>query len=491
MAIKDEAPQLAAYIEDNKARLHHSHELLCIYENDLLKFIDEMFQKEMSQNTYKEIITRIPPINVLIKIVDKLSRIYQEGVVRRVIEGSDQDQELLEWYIEQFNADHKFNQGNEFYNLDRINLMQPFFDEENGKPSLRAVPNDRYLPYSTNAFDPTIPTHIIIHAGKRLVKTDSKGLRNPRGRSNKSVDVYWVWTAEEIVLIDQDGVVQRDEMTAKGFDGLNPFGVLPFAYINSSQNFLLPPSDSDTKQMTVLIPALMADLNYSSKYQSFSQLVAFNWDNANPTFAPNAVHYVNDDPNNPDSKASMEVIKPSVDITEVAKWIVTQLSMWLNSRGIKPGTMGDLSADNLASGVSKMIDEMDTAENRQKQAAVYSRAEERFWDTVLNHMHPYWVSQGLVENRHLFTGDGVQVEFPPQTPMIDRKQLVETAVMEIQNGLRSVETVIQDLNPRWEQERIDEELLRIEGEAPEPEPMPDPTEETDDDVEGEQPDTEE
>ena len=461
--LRDNVGEIHQFIQSNSNRLEHSHDLLCIYEGDLLRFIEEMFKEEMGPQSFKAVRPRIPPFNLLTKIVDKLSRIYQQGVQRTVIEGNDEDKALVDFYIEQFDMDSRWNQGNEFYNLDKYNLMQPFYDFNEGKPDLRAVPNDRFLPFSDNLMDPTKITHVILFMGRGLKKR-----KNATGRSEETgqVDIIWVYSNEEWIIIDGDGDLRLDLMIAEGNpEGINPFGALPFTFINSSQNFLIPPIDSDTKRMTVLIPALFADVNYAVKFQSFSQIFAFNVDKANWTLAPNAVHFVDASPGT-DKEAKVETVKPQVDISEVVNLAVTELGIWLNTKGIKPGSVGQISAENMASGVSKIVDEMDTADLRQKQATVYSRKEEQFWDLVLNKMHPVWVSLGLVENTHIFSASAsVQVSFAPQSPLVDRQSLVDTANKEIQSGLKSIKTSREQLNPDWTQERLEEEEQRIVTES--------------------------
>ena len=459
MALKDQIPELVAYVDSCKIRLVKSKELLEIYENDLLKYIEAMFRQEMGEQTYEAIRPRIPPINVLRRIVDKLSQIYQQGVIRTVVDGNDADQELLDWYIGQFDANTIFNQGNEFLNLDRINLMQPYYDDENSKPDLRAVPNDRYLVYSTNKMNPLSVTHVLLNRGKsESLKIDAR-----RTVNKVSVDVWIVWSKEEIIIFDSEGSARPDLMAKADMDGSNPFGVLPFEYVNSSKNFLVPPTDSDTKRMTVLIPALLGDLNYAAKFQSFSQIFAFNTNQETWTIAPNSVHFIDDKPGG-ESKASVEVVKPEVDIVEVVQLVVTELSMWLESRGIKAGTMGSLTGENLASGVSKLLDEMDTTLLLEKQASLYKRSEAAFWEKVLKHMHPVWASQGLVSNKHTFTATAhVVTTFADQNPKVDRSALVTTAKLELEAGLKSRETLIRDLNPDWSEDRIQEEIKLIDG----------------------------
>jgi len=448
--LSKDIPNLVNHIRCYANRLENSKELLDIYENDLLKYVERLLKSEMGVQTYEQIVTRIPPINMVKKIVDKLSTIYQSGVVRKVVDGNDSDQELLEYYVDKFDINPKMNQGNEFFNLDRYNLMMPFLDDENKKPALRAVPNDKFLVYSNNEINPMVPTHVML----MLKKVDCIKIKG------KMTQSWMVWTKDEITIFDEDGD-ERLDLYFEGMDGTNPYGVLPFQYYNSSQNFLVPPADSDTKRMAVLMPAQFADLNYAAKFQSFSSIFAFNVDEENWTLAPNAVHFLDDKPGG--GNARVEVVKPQVDITEVTQLIVTQLSMYLNSRGIKPGSIGDITTQNLASGISKIIDEADTSELKTMQAAVYARGEVSFWRKVLTQMHPIWMNQTDAPKTTFSVGARIEVTFPPQKPMVDRGTLVTTAVNEINNGLKSRKTVMEELNPDWSLDRIEEEIDLIDG----------------------------
>ena len=454
MALREEIPALLSWVRENDGRLKHSHDLLCMYENDLLRFIEDMFKAEMGPQTYEAIRPRIPPINVLRKIIEKLAMIYAETPDRRVVDGSDQDQELLQFYVDLMDPDGNFNQSNEFLNLDRYNCIQPFFDETVSKPAMRAIPNDRWLPYSTDKMNPTRWTHLILHMGQNMKHCSVNGKSE-----DKPVQIYWAYTKDEFIIFDSDEDPRFDLMAEAGNpDGINPLEEIPAVMTNSSRSFLVPPMDSDTKRMTILIPALLSDLNYSAKYQSFSAIFAFNMQKEDWTFAPNAIHFADDKPGG-EGAARVEVVKPQVDFTEIVQLIVTELSMWLNSRGIKPGSMGDLNQNNLASGISKIIDEMDTSEIRQKQAKIYSQAEEKFWELVLKKYHPIWVSEGRVENRHTFTPTAfVEVGFPPQKPIISRGELVDTAKKEVEAGFLARRTAMEMLNPDWSDERIEEEI---------------------------------
>lgn len=448
-------------IKQYEERRKHSADLLAIYEGDLLKYVENFLASEFSPQTFQHVKYRIPPINLLRKIVDKLSVIYNRGgPQRKIVDGTDRDQELLDWYAEKFEINCVMNQANEFLNLDKFSMVQPYIDTSMDfpKPKLRVLNNSDYCVYSDNDTDPTVVTHVAVKAG--MNKVPDKRF----GGGFRDVPAWIVYGRERVFAIDEEGNPAPMVLEQAGLDGFNPIGKLPFQYFNTSKNFLIPRIDSDTKRMATLIPVLLADLNYAVKFQSFSIMYLINGRLKDKKFAPNLVLDIETDDES-DKDPVFGNIKPQVDIDQVIRLAVTELSMWLNSKGIRVGQIGDMGPDNLASGISKIVDESDTAENRERQVSVFQPAEVQLWETVLRHQHPFWVSQGLVENRHILSPNArIEVEFPEQLPLMSRKEIVSTVIQEIQQGLLSVETGIAKINPEWDQQRIDEEITLIRGE---------------------------
>lgn len=447
----DLVKQLLNEIENQKPLLKHNEDLLCILEGDLMKFIVEHFYKEFAEgDSVHQIIPRVAPINFLKRIIDKLSKIFQEQPRRKIIDGTDQDQELLDWYVEQAEWDSVLNVGNEFFNTFKTNLNQIYVVD--GKPKLRAIPNDRFVVYSDNKIDPTIPTHYILPFGKRE-KSDA------RSRKTKQVDQFVVWSASEVYMIDSEGDI-TPFLDSGEMD--NPFdGAMPFMYVNRSRNFLVPPKDSDTKQMSVLLPALLSDLSYAVKFQSFSIIYGIDVDDQNIVMKPNGFWTFKSDPAN-EKRPQLGQLKPQVDIQQVVDFISTQLSMWLNSRNIRPGSVGQLSAENMTSGISKIVDEMDTSDDRKKQVEHYRVAEEKFWQDIMHKIHPAWVASGVLDETRTFSPNAyVSVEFAQQLPMIKRGDLVRDLRDEVEAGFISKESAMRKLNPDWDDVHLEEELARI------------------------------
>jgi hypothetical protein len=456
MPNKEIDTKLLAYIKSQQSCVAHNSDIISILEGDLLSFIERHLASEFSQQAFESVKTRISPINFLKRIIDKLSKIYQQPVQRIVINGTESDQELIDAYIESMEMDSSMNVGNELFNTFKNNLNQIYYNEA-GFPKLRVIQNDSFYIYSTDLVEPTNPTHVILPYGQKEVFQ-----KVGKEEVSYNVDLFKVYTKDEAYLLDVTG--ETSPINSENPDMVNPFGVLPFMYANRSRTRLVPIIDSDTKRLSILLPVLISDLNYAVKYQVASIIWTIDVDAAALQMNPNSIWALKSDPTS-DKRPEVGQIKPQVDIEQVIQLIITQLSMWLNSKNIRPGSVSDMSATDAASGISKLVDEMDTSDERKKQVEVYRQVEKNFWKDLINNIHPTMLAQGLLadEFRRPFTkGAYVDVNFPEQLPMIRRGQAVTDLKTEHEAGFISRETAMKKLNPEWSEVRLQEEISMIE-----------------------------
>lgn len=435
-------------VKNNADYLKHNYELIDIMEGNLCPYIEADLFKDMSEQSYKQAVTRMVPINMLPKIIDKLTNIYQTGVVREVVDGSDSDKELLAWYEDKLDINNVMNCANELLNLCKAQNIHPYV--YNGSPKLRVVLNDKFVPSSDDKVMPERPTDMVVLAGKY----DGK-------------DIYHVYGEYGFYISDSEEKIRFDLMEQYyNVDGTNPIAPrLPFVYASDSKYKLIPTQDTDLKKMIKVIPIMLTDLNFAAKFQCFSIIWMMNVDDEGIVLGPNAVWKFKSD-GAVDQKPEIGTIKPTVDYDQVLKLIESELSMWLGTKGIRPGAVGQLTAENFASGISKIIDEMDTFESRQKQVSVYQKIEAELWDLILNHMHPYWVSQGMIENRQLWSGAKAKVKttFAVQLPMQSRGQVVRDLRDEYASGFITRKGAIMKLNPQMTGEQVDELMAEIDEE---------------------------
>lgn len=436
------------YVIQQVVNAKHDLEIHCktldILEGNLEPYVLKALERQLSPRVFVYAKERMVPINIMPRYIEKLSNIYQSGVSREVMDGDQSDTDLLAWYEEELSINKVMHLANKLYNACGSALIQPYSSDDS--IDLRVIANDRFVVVSDNKIEPTEPTMIILLAGK----------------DQENREIYWVYTNEEFAVIRSDESVDYQAMAEYGIaDGINPYGELPFIYINSSALRLRPVPDKDTLRMTEFIPVALTDLNLAAMFSAFSVTYVTNGSVENLTYAPNALWFLKSD--DPEKDVQIGTLKPEVDYSEVLNLIQSELSMWMGTKGIKSGSVGTLTVDNASSGIAKMIDEADTYEVRQEQTVHFAHAEHELWELIFRYMHPVWISQGLVENRSMLSPDAsVDVKFSVVPVGTQRTQLIADQKEEYASGFTTRARAIAALNPQMTSEQVDALISEID-----------------------------
>ena len=458
MSLQEQIPDLVKQVRQYTNYVAHNFELYDMFQGNLLPYVEEDLSRQLSPQSYEQARFRIPPINILRRIIEKLSRVYARPPLR-IVEGTTSDQELAEYYFESFKINQTMSLCNSYYNLFKNCLLEPYLYkpeyEVSGVPKLRVLSSDKFIALSDDKQNPAALTTVVIYQGK--YKPTPTGTER---RYFKAVN------REQFIYFDED----RRDVTAMfapldNPEGINPYGVMPYVYLNKSEDTIMPTQDTDTKRMSILIPTLLADTNFASMFQAFSILYGIDVSDQGLKMAPNAFWTFKTEPGS-DTTPSIGQLSPQMDVNGSLNLIASQLAFWLNSRGIRPGAIGEITASNFSSGISKMIDEMDTVDDRQMQVPHFKTAEEDLFDLVLHKMHPVWVDAGLIDNRTKFgPASYVEVTFPEQTAIYSRDELVSSADAEIKAGLTTRRRAIKRINPEMTDADIDELIAEIDGDG--------------------------
>jgi hypothetical protein len=435
-----------------KVVMNHKHNLainskvLDLLDGCLERYLLESLQRQLSPRAYSYAKERIVPINIFPRYVEKLTSIYQTGVVRDVQGGSESDTQLLGWYENQFDVDSTMHVANKLYNACGASLIHPYMSPIG--PRLRYIQNDRFVVHSEDPINPTTPTTVILIAGK-----DSMGM-----------EVYWVYDKESFRVIKSDETIDFNAMAQLGVpDGVNIYGVLPFVYVNKSPLRLVPEPDMDSIRMTEYVPIALTDLNLAAMFSSFAITYVINGTVENPVKSPNAMWFLKSD--DPEKDVEIGTLKPEVDYADVLNLIQSEMSLWLGSKGIKSQSVGNLTQDNYASGIAKIIDEADTYDVRQQQTVFFGKAETQLWELVFRHMHPVWSASMSVENRSQFSPAAeVDVKFAVVPVGTQRSQLIADQKEEYAAGFTTRRRAIASLNPQMTMSQVDELIHEIEEE---------------------------
>lgn len=450
--LQDKIEHIANSIKDNSEYFRNNEDRLDIYEGNLLPYVDKVLQKTLSDNYYNAIKERIIPINVLTRVIDKMSKVYIDNPNR-----SSKDAATKKWIAEvEKSSSINMIMGvcDSYSHLFKGYLLQPYVSDEEIK--LRPVAYDRFMPFSKSD-NPEKMTGLAVIMGEKI------GID---GKKYKSVFYY-----EDDIFIPiliGNGKPRIDTEKLEGNDGENVFGFIPYVYGNRSLTRIMPKQDTDIMQIAKTIPVMLSDLGGAVMFQCFSVLYGIDINADNLTMTPNAFWSLKSDQKS-DTRPEIGTIKPQVDSDKARDFIKDVFSLWLETKGVRIGSIGSMNGANSASGISKIIDEMDVYELKKQQIEFFKKEENELWQKLVK-MNNHWSKLGEIDTAILPEDVEITVEFDEPRPEISRDVEVETLKKEVDSKFTDRETAMiklhPDLSPKEIQamkEKIDEEKSTVIG----------------------------
>ena len=433
---------LVLEINNLKRYIPQYYSLLDMFEGNISYYVGMSMAQELSPESFKVASTRIPAINLLRRIVKKLSKVYTD--VPRRTTANPSDEEIINEYIKSLDLQNVMSNGEDMLNLQKCFAIEPYVDE--GEIKLRILSPHQFCVLSDDEVNPNKVTTFVKYMGTEMIVD---GINKPY-----NVDLYWVYTEQELIKMDSNGNVS--EIIP------NPYGTIPFVYVNSSSNFLMPRPDMDSYNNTVLIPKLLADLNYATQFQSHSIMYSIDAEINKASGAPDSMWNLTSR-DGEGKTPQVGVLSPSVDTEKVLSLIGFTVEQWLESRGIKPGTIGGPNAT--ASGISKIIDEADTAQVVQENRLILTHAEHELWELIGIMHNTLLYSEGFLATRGLSQDLEVSVSFPVQKPIIDPAEFRNDLEFKLKNKLTSYMRALKLANPDLTEEEINKLKEEIDAEA--------------------------
>jgi hypothetical protein len=446
--LRNRRKEIIAYVNAHREFIMKNAEALNIYEGNLLPYIDSIMQKSLSPRYYETIRDRILPINILQRFVDKVSTTYSKAP-RRESE-SVMVQEFVDYYSERLHMNQSGQIADAYSNLFKGFAWEPYVDK-NGNPAMRELPYDSFLVMSDSVTNPEEETIFIKFMGKKGDSEDSMLLH--------------VYTDDEFDAFYMSGDTEVSDLIEN--EGINVIGKIPFVYGKRQKNRLLPVQDSDMLKITKAIPVMISDAAGAQMYQCFSILYGIDLNIENASMSPNVFWNIKSDGTS-DRPPQIGTIKPEADTDKVLSFVVSVFTLWLETKGIRIGSLGSLDASNMASGISKIIDEMDVSEIKKKSQEWFEKDEQELWNEKLPYIHNYWIKSGLINPAQMEGVPGlmapfsdsekVHVEFEEPKPMQSRQEIINEIKSEIDLGTMTLEQAIKRLHPEYDEKMIAETL---------------------------------
>ena len=468
-SLQSEIPKILKYIDSKRGRLKDNTTIYNILEGDILSEIHKAIDSQLSGESRAVSKQRAVPINILRKVVDKLSSLYN-STPERVATGTSLDAALMDGYSRSLSIDDKFTSVNESFNAYKYGVNEIYLDDRLGEIRTRVLPADLFLPYAGDITDPARMTVMVKFMGSRLVKkgnsADLFALDADGGEGKnqvKTVNVMYLYSDTEFLSITGDGKILSSDMIGNE-DHVNPYGVIPFGYVSRSKYELVPAADTDTIAMSVLIPLLMTEVNFGCTFLCNPIIYGINLDVSNLNISPLSFWNIKQDEDT-DKEGKIDVLQPNMDISSQSTWIKEQLAMWLESKNIRATHLTNFEGDSVSSGIALIIREMDTTEDRNKQATYFTAFEREWWD-ILKRVHNTLAGAGRIKERKLFSnGFSVATTFAPVRSIEDKNQVYARATASYQAGGISHKRYLKMIFPEWSEAEIEAEVEEMANSA--------------------------
>lgn len=441
--LKDKRKEIIEYVKQNASFLNKNREALNIYDGNLLPYVDQILQSSLSANYYNAIKDRVLPINILQRFIDKVSVAYSKPPSR--LSENEKNQDFVDFYAKKLSIDQSGTIADSYSHLFKGFAWEPYVDK-NGDPAIRELAFDSFLVMSDSKVNPEEETIFIKFMGKKNDSDDSLLLH--------------VYTDTEFDSFYMSG--QENTQDLADNEGVNVIGTIPFVYGKRQKNKLLPVLDSDMVKIAKAIPVMLTDAAGAQMFQCFSILYGIDLSFDNAVMSPNVIWSLKSDQNS-DKTPQVGTIKPEADTNKVMEFVISIFILWLETKGVRVGSIGSMDSGNAASGIAKIIDEIDVWEIRKKSQEWFEKDEKELWNIKLPLIHNYWIKSGMVipsEVPGLVTEKrlDIEVKFEAPKPMQSRMEEITEIKAEVELGTMTMEQAIKRLYPAYEDEQIKETL---------------------------------
>jgi hypothetical protein len=375
-------------------------------------------------------------VNITKKVIDKISLVYKYAPVRslELEEETDEEGNVVEQedaYVTWIAANPRFNlalkTAERRKNLHHRVLFRPWYDGKRWKFFIDTEYDAHFL-----SGDPLHPV-----AYSYLIK------RDVTDTVDVSEDVYVFWSDELYFFFNASGEVWTTQPDGEDFQGVNPFGVIPFIEMLDEEPvdmYAETPGAVTLMQANQAINVALNNVNVALHYQSFDQPYMTGVDEkfaANIQVGPQKAIVLPNDATagllgySPKMQESIEVIKGQLQLISWTYNMTMNLSM--------EGTP--------ASGFSLIVQNIDLLEARHDDVELATVQEKELYQ-VLRAQQSFWKPKGemMLPDAQLRV-DFQEVDFP-----VNQKDEMERWDWRIEKNAATELDLIMSENPDMNRE---------------------------------------
>lgn len=443
--LKSQLPELAKKVMEDaklKEERRENKRRYMMFNGKTKEVVREAIVGEFKKpETINELMARLVPLNIMQKVINKLSGVYKEAPLRTVLSKDEKEIQYLNSLEDALELNMRMKEANRFFKMNKKALLELYLDDD-GVPSLRVLPAHTYECLAIKKKKKSVPNLI--------VKIDEEQER------------LIFWTDESHWVTNLKGEVIAGLMAElDNEEGENPYGILPFEFINESSSSVHPIQDDDLLAVSIAIPVILTDLLFGLKYQCWSIIYTIGKVGDIP-FNPNSVIQL--DFGEDGQIPSLNTVKPDIDSDKLLNVVMALVSLILTTKNLSVGSITDgITAQAAASGLAKMLDSAESVEDKKDQQAYFLKAEMNIFKKLIV-MLRYWKEGNELNTDYDFDlpeDFRVSVSFQDPRPLMTEGELIDNSSKKVDKGFSTIKRELQKLYPDMDKEDIDKLYLEI------------------------------
>ncbi len=482
-----------------KARKDEHKKRAEVYKDKTNEWALQLINKEMGANVVEEMRHRVPNINITRKVVKKKARVYKDRPKRTVEKpegatGESKTQDLLDAYVDALRLDSFMKEVNRAVELHYNILVQiqtrPDTEDLTAgekKPrwsvGLKLLRPDRF-DVIEDPNDPREPMVVILSYSEEQ-GTISDDYRSPRVSTgplaqneesrtqgkvtplDKDKQRFIFWSSKYHFTTDAQGTILATGVVSPQ-DGKNPYGMLPFVSFckEQTEGFWSDGGDGLANN-GILINVLLADLNFSAKFQATGLGWMTGPESALPTsVAIGPTKFLRLVTKEGDPEVAVGFASPNPALDDQLNIIKEQLGLMLTSEDLEPGSLtGDLTPAGAQSGIQEIIQKSEPITAIEDEQQLYKDKEPVLVSRVMKVARIYQ-GQGLLCTELEDAGPvpealDYNLIFVQPRIMLSEEQRVDLVTKQKALGYYTPKMQLQTLHPDLDDQAIEDLVAEL------------------------------
>ncbi len=475
--------------QENQARKAQSYKWHQCYKDNTRQYVVENMLNQFDFETVLEMRYSIANISFMKKVVDKLARVYSNGVSRSL--PLDTETQKLKNLEKQLCINTELKTTNRYLRAQRNTALYikpcPVQTESGTKWTIKPQPLVPYL-YDVveDYYDRTKPLCFILsnykaqnnpmldlgdagyhnrtatlRAGNSI---DEKIADNPIDEGMGEPETFIFWSNSYHFTCNVNGEIITDSNNP---NNLNPFGIAPIVNFAIDQDgHFWAQGGSDLPQGSILLNSILTHANHIAVTQGYGQ--AFMTGENLPSkikIGPTRVirgEYKKDEQPQP----TFEFVSTNPQLDSIRSLIEAYLALLLTTNNLSTsGIASQLNgSQSAASGIALIIDKAESLEDVQDQRQIFLDREPVVWKIINKIIDTY--GEGMIDELKVNKlNDGfdklLNIVFFDPTPIMSEKEKLENLKVRLELGLDSMLDLIMKDNPMMSKQMAEEKLKSI------------------------------